>query len=67
MLIIITIIMDKYEEEILNHSKASKLLSELKKVEKGMKFHTKRISNSTIVMCKNEDRIKMYEDSMRIG
>ena len=59
--------MDKYEEEILNHSKASKLLSELKKIEKGMKLHIKRISNSTIVMCKNEDRIKMFEDSMRIG
>ena len=59
--------MDKYEEEILNHSKASKLLSELKKVEKGIKLHTKRISNNTIVMCKNEDRLKMYEDSTRIG
>ena len=59
--------MDKYEEEIENRSRASKLLSELKKAEKGMKFHSKRISNSTIVMCKNEDRIKMFEDCMRIG
>ena len=59
--------MDKYEEEIENRSRASKLLSELKKVEKGMKFHSKRISNSTIVMCKNEDRIAMFENSMRIG
>ena len=59
--------MDRYEEEIENRSRASKLLSELKKAEKGTKFHSKRISNSTIVMCKNEDRIKMFEDSMRIG
>ena len=53
--------MDKYEEEIENRSRASKLLSELKKVEKGMKFHSKRISNSTIVMCKKEDRIKINQ------
>lgn len=58
---------DNYEENYDNRSRACKLLSELKKVEKGMKFHSKRISNSTIVMCKNEDRIKMFEDSIKIG
>ena len=41
--------MDKYEEEIENRSRASKLLSELKKAEKGMKFHSKRISNSIFI------------------
>lgn len=59
--------MDKYEEEIENRSRAKTKLAELKRIEKGMKFHSKRISNSTIVMCKNEDRIKMFENSMRIG
>lgn len=59
--------MDKYEEEIENRSRAKTKLAELKRIEKGTKFHSKRISNSTIVMCKNEDRIKMFEDSMRIG
>lgn len=58
---------DNYEESYDNRSRACKLLNELKNVEKGMKFHSKRISNSTIVMCKNEDRIKMFEDSMKIG
>lgn len=58
---------DKYEEEIENHSRAANALEEMKKIERSIKFHTKRISNSTIVMCKNEDRIKMFEDSIRIG
>ena len=59
--------MDRYEEESENRSRASKLLSELKKIEKNTKFHTKRISKNTIVMCKQEDRIKMFENSMRIS
>lgn len=59
--------MDRYEDESENRSRASKLLSELKKVEKNTKFHAKRISKNTVVMCKNEDRIKMFEDSIRIG
>lgn len=58
---------DNYEESYNNRSRACKLLSELKKIEKNTKFHAKRISKNTIVMCKNEDRIKMFEDSMRIG
>ena len=58
---------DKYEEEIENHSRAANALEEMKKMERNIKFHTKRISNSTIVMCKNEDRIKMFEDSIMIG
>lgn len=59
--------MEKYEENIENRSRASKLLSELKKIEKNTKFHTKRISKNTVVMCKNEDRIKMFENSIRIN
>ena len=59
--------MDRYEEESENRSRASKLLSELKKIEKNTKFHAKRISKNTIVMCKQEDRIKMFENSIRIG
>lgn len=59
--------MDRYEDESENRSRASKLLSELKKVEKNTKFHAKRISKNTVVMCKNEDRIKMFENSIRIN
>lgn len=59
--------MDRYEEESENRSRASKLLSELKKIEKNTKFHAKRISKNTIVMCKQEYRIKMFENSMRIS
>lgn len=59
--------MEKYEENIENRSRASKLLSELKKIEKNTKFHAKRISKNTVVMCKNEDRIKMFENSIKIG
>lgn len=59
--------MDRYADESENRSRASKLLSELKKVEKNTKFHAKRISKNTVVMCKNEDRIKMFENSIRIN
>lgn len=59
--------MEKYEEDYKNRSIAIRMLCKLKAVEKRTKLHAKRISNSTIVMCKNEDRIKMFEDSMRIG
>lgn len=53
---------DNYEESYDNRSRACKLLSELKKVEKKTKFHTKRISPTTVVMCKNEDRLKQFEE-----
>lgn len=59
--------MDRYEDESENRSRASKLLSELKNIEKNTKFHAKRISKNTVVMCKNEDRIKMFENSIRIN
>lgn len=53
---------DSYEESYDNRSRACRLLSDLKKVEKKTKFHTKRLSPTTIVMCKNEDRIKQFEE-----
>lgn len=53
---------DNYEESYNNRSRACKLLSELKKVEKKTKFYTKRISPTTVVMCKNEDRLKQFEE-----
>lgn len=53
---------DNYEESYDNRSRACKLLSELKKIENKTKFHTKRLSSTTVVMCKNEDRLKQFEE-----
>lgn len=53
---------DNYEENYDNRSRACKLLGELKKIEKKTKFHTKRLSPTTVVMCKNEDRLKQFEE-----
>ena len=43
--------------------KAKVLLEELKRKEKKIKFHERRIGKNTIVYCKNEDRLDEYEDS----
>ena len=36
---------------------------ELKKKEKKIKFHERKIGKNTIVYCKNEERLDEYEDN----
>lgn len=51
------------DERIDNKSKAKRLLDELKKKEKKIKFHERKIGKNTIVYCKNEERLDEYEDN----
>lgn len=51
------------EERIDSRTRGQKLLEELKKKEKKIKFHSRRIGKNTIVYCKNEDRLDDYEDN----
>lgn len=54
--------MIQFEDEE-NKSKGQKMLKELKEKEKKIKFHSRRIGKNTIVYCKNEDRLDMFEKS----
>lgn len=51
------------EEKFEHKRKSQTLLENLKKVEKKIKFHQRRIGKNTIVYCKNEDRLDEYENS----
>lgn len=51
------------EEKFEHKRKSQTLLDNLKKVEKKIKFHERRIGKNTIVYCKNEERLDEYEDS----
>lgn len=51
------------EEKFEHKRKAQVLLEELKRKEKKIKFHERRIGKNTIVYCKNEDRLDEYEDN----
>jgi hypothetical protein len=51
------------EEKFEHKRKAQVLLEELKRKEKKIKFHERRIGKNTIVYCKNEDRLDEYEES----
>ena len=51
------------EEKFEHKRKAKVLLEELKRKEKKIKFHERRIGKNTIVYCKNEYRLDEYEDN----
>lgn len=51
------------EEKFEHKKKAQVLLDELKKKEKKIKFHERKIGKNTIVYCKNEERLDEYEES----
>ena len=51
------------EEKFEHKRKAKTLLDDLKRKEKKIKFHERRIGKNTIVYCKNEERLDEYEDS----
>ena len=51
------------EEKFEHKRKAKTLLDDLKRKEKKIKFHERRIGKNTIVYCNNEDRLDEYEDS----
>lgn len=51
------------EEKFEHKKKAQVLLDELKKKEKKIKFHERKIGKNTIVYCKNEERLDEYEDN----
>ena len=51
------------EDQIESKNRAKKMLADLKRKEKNITFHERRIGKNTIVYCKNEDRLDEYEDS----
>jgi hypothetical protein len=51
------------EERFEHKRKAQVLLEELKRKEKKIKFHERKIGKNTIVYCKNEDRLDEYEEN----
>ena len=51
------------DEKFEYKKKAQVLLDELKKKEKKIKFHERKIGKNTIVCCKNEERLDEYEDN----
>lgn len=53
------------EDKVISKNNAHVSLERLKKEEREITFHKKRINKNTIVMCKNEDRIKIYEEQYK--
>lgn len=56
--------MSVFTEEI-NKGQADLKLERYKEVEASIKLHTKRINATTIVACKNADRIPLYEKAVK--
>lgn len=55
-----------FEEQAKQKNNASELLEKLKRQEKKTKFYKKRLNNNTIVMCKNEDKIEIFRESLKL-
>ena len=53
------------EDKVISKNNAHVSLERLKKEEREITFHKKRINKNTIVMCKNEDRLKIYEEQYK--
>lgn len=53
------------EDKVISKNNAHLSLDRLKKEEREITFHKKRINKNTIVMCKNEDRLKIYEEQYK--
>lgn len=51
------------DEKFDSKKRAKVLLEEMKKKEQTMTFHAKRISGTTIVYCKNKERIEEFENN----
>ena len=58
-------ITNNIQEELESQSRAEVMLKTCKDVEANTKLHTKRINATTIVACKNADRIPLYEKSIK--
>ena len=58
-------IQNNIHEELENQSKAEIMLKTCKDVEANTKLHTKRINATTVVACKNADRIPLYEKAVK--
>ena len=52
-------------EELENQSRAEIMLKNYKDVEANTKLYIKRINATTIVACKNADRIPLYEKAVK--
>lgn len=52
------------EEKACTKEKATEYLNKLKEVESKTAFYTKKVGK-TIICCKNEDRIKEYEKTIK--
>lgn len=55
-----------FEEQAKQKNNASELLEKLKRQEKKTKFYKKRLNNNTIVLCKNKDKIDMFQESLKL-
>ena len=53
------------EDKVVSKNNAYESLERLKQEEREITFHKKRINKNTIVMCKNEDRLKIYEEQYK--
>ena len=53
------------EDKVVSKNNANESLERLKQKEREITFHKKRINKNTIVMCKNEDRLKIYEEQYK--
>ena len=53
------------EDKVISKNNAHESLERLKQKEREITFHKKRINKNTIVMCKNEDRLKIYEEQYK--
>ena len=53
------------EDKVISKNNAHASLDRLKKKEREITFYKKRINKNTIVMCKNEDRIKIDDEQYK--
>lgn len=56
---------DSRVERIELKKRSSNALEEMKKYEKTIKFHSRRIGKNTIVYCKNKERLDEFESSYK--